>query len=299
MAPNPDREFDHTHLSLDTAEARGFIHRDYLAHCLRWSHIARAAAKGFATHRWVDIGCGVDQPLARLLHVNKHSPRDGYYLGVDINPLALHPSFKNASWKPVLHGEADAVTSLWLDGGDLIVGGDAENSFKLAPPTHVVALEVLEHVQPAYCRRLVLKIKELLGHSGTAFISTPCYDAKVGAADNHINELTYQALGALFEDCGLAIVDHWGTFASQKDYKEHMSVDVREVFEQLKGYYDSNMLAVIFAPLFPQHARNCLWELTPADTAYQRRFLALETLAGPWTSSLRWLDLSGKTPPTA
>lgn len=293
MAPNPDREFDHTHLSLDTAEARGFIHRDYLAHCLRWSHIARTAARGFAGHRWVDIGCGVDQPLARLLHVNKHSPREGYYLGVDINPLALHKSFENASWRPILAGGIDAVTRLQVAGGELIVSADADISFKLGLPTKVVCLEVLEHVQPAYCRQLVLKIKELIGHAGTAFISTPCYDAKVGAADNHINEITYQAMGALLEDCGLAIENHWGTFASQKDYKDLMAAPVRAVFECLKAYYDSNMLAVIFAPLYPQWARNCLWELRPTSAGYQRKFGPLANVPGPWTSSPRWEELAG------
>ena len=35
MANARGKEIDNTHLSIDQAEARGFIHRDYIAHCLR------------------------------------------------------------------------------------------------------------------------------------------------------------------------------------------------------------------------------------------------------------------------
>jgi len=38
MANARGKEIDNTHLSIDQAEARGFLHRDYIAHCLRWSN---------------------------------------------------------------------------------------------------------------------------------------------------------------------------------------------------------------------------------------------------------------------
>ena len=38
---NGQRKIDKTHLSCDQAEERGFLHRDYIAHCLRWSHIVK------------------------------------------------------------------------------------------------------------------------------------------------------------------------------------------------------------------------------------------------------------------
>ena len=41
MANARGKEIDNTHLSIDQAEARGFIHRDYIAHCLRWTKIAK------------------------------------------------------------------------------------------------------------------------------------------------------------------------------------------------------------------------------------------------------------------
>ena len=40
MANARGKEIDNTHLSIDQAEARGFIHRDYIAHCLRWTHVS-------------------------------------------------------------------------------------------------------------------------------------------------------------------------------------------------------------------------------------------------------------------
>ena len=294
MPRDPLRQFDNTHLSLDTAEERGFIHRDYVAHCLRWSHIAKSAAKHAATNRWVDIGCGVDQPLARLLHVNKFSPREGYYVGVDINHLTPHPHFANTSWAPLLCGKTNAVEALHLTDGRLKVTGSATGDLDLDAPTHVVALEILEHVSPPICRQLVLKFTELLSAGGTAFISTPCYDAHVGAADNHINEMTYQALGALLEDCGLAIVNRYGTFASQRDYKAAMTPAHTEIFKELQAYYDCNLLAIMFAPLYPQHSRNCLWELIAAPADYVRQFPPLEVVAEPWSSSPDYRQLAGE-----
>ena len=43
--PDPGRSIDKTHLSIDQAEERGFIHRDYLAHCFRWSHVVKHLGK--------------------------------------------------------------------------------------------------------------------------------------------------------------------------------------------------------------------------------------------------------------
>lgn len=55
----------------------------------------------------------------------------------------------------------------------------------------------------------------------------------------------------------------YGTFASIKDYKEEIEGDWRHVmFDELRKYYDTNMLSVIMAPIIkPEHARNCLWVL--------------------------------------
>ena len=36
---------------------------------------------------------------------------------------------------------------------------------------------------------------------------------------------------------------------------------VPSLTEYLKDYYDSNLLSVIFAPLYPRYSRNCIWHL--------------------------------------
>lgn len=295
-----ERQFDKTHLSIDIAEARGFIHRDYLAHCLRWSHVAKAAAKHPKEQRWLDIGCGKDQPLARLLYTNKMAPTEGYYLGVDLNKLEPHSAFKNSSWQPMLLGGVDVLEALKVEKNELVLNHESTNidvnnltTLLCSPlPTKVVSFEVLEHVNPAYCRKVIKFIEIVLREAkAEAYISTPCYDADTGAAANHINEMTYTALGALFEDLGLGIAGVWGTFASQRDYLPHLNQAELEVFDRLKQYYDSNLLAIMLAPLHPEHARNCLWQLVAAPDGYVRRFPALKDVPGPWSSSPQWEDL--------
>jgi len=299
---NPQREFDNTHLSLDQAEARGFIHRDYLAHCLRWSHVAKKAAKGYKTNRWLEIGCGKDLPLARLLYTSKLAPTEGYYLGVDLNKLEQHKVFENSTWKPMLLGGVDALKALKIEKDELVIDHESTNiqvndlmTYLCSPlPTHIVSFEVLEHVNPAYCRKMLEFILELCKAGGsTAFISTPCYDAHVGAADNHLNEMTYEALGGLLEDLGFAINGHWGTFASQRDYKPFMTPSEQMVFDKLSEYYDSNLLAIMLAPLHPSRARNCLWELSAAKPDYTRKFVPLAEAAQPWSNHIEYLRLAG------
>ena len=69
MANARGKEIDNTHLSIDQAEARGFIHRDYIAHCLRWTHVSKYLhlQARYKTARVIDIGCGKDMPLALSL----------------------------------------------------------------------------------------------------------------------------------------------------------------------------------------------------------------------------------------
>ena len=50
MANARGKEIDNTHLSIDQAEARGFIHRDYIAHCLRHLSVI-ASILNLDTHR--------------------------------------------------------------------------------------------------------------------------------------------------------------------------------------------------------------------------------------------------------
>jgi len=45
------------------------------------------------------------------------------------------------------------------------------------------------------------------------------------------------------------------------DYKHLLNDWQVKMFEELKAYYDSNLLSVIMAPFFPEQSRNTLWVL--------------------------------------
>jgi len=278
MANAKGSKIDKTHLSVDAAEERGFLHRDYIAHCLRWTHVVKWLNQSarYKTARILDVGSGKELPLAKLLHSSRMAP--AWYGAVDVAALTTPEQFRNSKWKPdVLFSKTDVC--------------DLQESDLPARPNVIVCFEVLEHVEPDHCRRILSSFIRHLDSGGTAFVSTPCWDPDVGAAANHVNEMTYHAFGAALEDSGFSIKGHWGTFASMKDYKDHLSESQREVWEDLRGYYDTNYLATIMAPLVPQHSRNCLWQLEAPPTPEPRYFPGLRDIPERWGSSEIWEKL--------
>jgi|TARA_R100001480_G_scaffold34024_1_gene45841 hypothetical protein len=274
------RSIDKTFLSIDKAEERGLIHRDYIAHCLRWSHVADyiRKQKRWLTSDIVDVGPGKELPLAKTLYVNRTPPRS--YTAMDVSKLEMPEIFKNASWKPYyLMSNTDAAE----------VSPDRLHIH----PNIVTCFEVLEHVEPAHARNILIRIRQWLTDDGVAFISTPNWDPKVGAAGNHVNEMTYEALGSLIEDLGFGVEDVFGTFASQKDILPVMSKEEKLVFKELNRYYDSNYISTVFAPLYPKESRNCLWKLTREPIDDGRMFNMLCDVNAPWTSSELWRELDG------
>ncbi len=248
MANKRGKAVDTTCLSLDHAEQRGFLHRDYLAHCLRWSHVTKYLLQGrrYQTHHVLDVGCGKEAPLPKLMYSSRMTHTKGSYTGIDYGKVEWPDTIaKTGKFKMTLYSKQDFVKT------------------KLHRKTFdtVTCFEMVEHVEPWHAYQTLKKIREVLTKDGRAFISTPCYDEKTGAADNHVNEMTYPGLLALIELSGLEVDEVHGTFASQKDYKKLMSPAQTEVFEQLSSYYDSNVLACIMAPMFPHNSRNCIWKL--------------------------------------
>lgn len=250
MAQNPHRLIDRTHLSIDQAEERGFIHRDYIAHCFRWSHVVKFLMKGhtYKDAHIIDIGCGKDQPLPRLLYANKMTGFD--YTGIDANVMDFHETLtkahQNGKMRVSIHDDCDASL---LDPNELAWGQG----------TVGVCFEVLEHMQPFILHRMLNNWKRLFVEKAAIFVSTPVFNGS--AADNHINEMGRRTLGQLFEFHGFRIEGHWGTFASQSDLRMHMTKTDQEVMDMLGDYYDSNVLSTILAPLYPQASRNILWKL--------------------------------------
>lgn len=300
MGRNPERLFDKTFLSIDQAEERQLVHRDYIAHCLRWSHTIKLLHKGkrYADAVIVDVGCGKEMPLAKALYTNKMSPK--LYVGVDVNRFEV-PEMLQGKKIPVQAMPETDFCSVFVK----------EEATPPEVPTipekadMITSFEVLEHVTPGYCRLMLQHMLELLKDDGSVVISTPCFNGE--AAENHINEMTYPALGALLEDLGFEIVGAYGTFASISDYK-HLLGDANVIemedgekiltvlgaFNRLRDYYDTNLLAVLFAPLFPEGSRNCLWELRKANADYVRKFPPLSETPGPWSQHAEWQMLGGE-----
>ena len=86
------RAIDKTHLSCEQAEERGFLHRDYIAHCLRWSHVVKhlGIKNRYKTAQILDIGCGKETPLIKTLYTMRMTPE--VYVGVDYNKQPPRPS---------------------------------------------------------------------------------------------------------------------------------------------------------------------------------------------------------------
>lgn len=235
------RSLDKTYLSCDNAEDRGFIHRDYIAHCLRWTHVVKylTEKQRYKTASILDVGCGKEAPLIKTLYSSRLLP--AYYVGIDAGKIQPKITF---SGKESVH---------FLGEANFLDISPTEHSFAI-----VVMFEVLEHVELTTGIKLLEHIQQFMNKDSVFFMSTPCFNGS--AAANHVHEWTYQDLKNQLHKL-YVIEDHWGTFASIRDYEPYIKPELREVFNELRGYYDVNYLATVFAPLFPEYARNVLWKL--------------------------------------
>ena len=286
------------------------IHRDYIAHCLRWSHVLKFLLQKhqYKGARMLDVGCGIDVPMARMMLSNRVAPLE--YIGVDYNHSTKFKLdwFENTRFKPTTFGSIDFADDkcVWFDEAKdgqtciNIKGDNGEDYFSI--PNIITCFEVLEHIEPEHVVRTLKRIKYIMqkakdfeGMVPTFFMSTPNWNV-TDTADNHVNEMKNEALGWLLEELGFAIVDQFGTFASKRDYAHLLNnvygPEVYRVFDRLNDYYDSNLAAVLFAPLFPREARNCFWQLTIAKEGYERKYAPIAEVREPWTSSENWKELA-------
>ncbi len=308
MANATGKSVDKTFLSIDTAEDRGFIHRDYIAHCLRWTHVIKRLyeRKTYQTARILDIGCGRELPFAKTLYSSKLAP--AMYFGVDVGPILDEEVEKIAKTQKFPHKLWEKTNFLELAPEDLRYEDNAAIGVLPAIlPNLVTCFEVLEHVEPKMMFDMLEHMKHLSSPDARFFISTPCWN-RTDCAANHVNEMLYESLGAGFERHGFVVENVYGTFASIRDY-EHLldpgrqGVDIdhceanhlNDVFNQLREYYDTNFLSCIFAPLFPAQSRNCLWELRKnpqGRTLENMKFPFIETIQQPWSSSANWKEMA-------
>ena len=257
MVKRKNEEFDRTDLDIPKALERGMIHRDYVAHCFRWSYVKKFLSAGDKTWGYpvdntghyyrknnahiLDVGCGEDLMLYKTLNSTRMIPQS--YTGVDINKLITPKGFEGSRLKPTLLGETDFCSIEHLD----------------TQPNIVVSFEVLEHVPNEYAREMIKHMYKLSSDNAYMIISTPVLSEKYGMAKNHINEMTRAELKTFIENAGWNIEENFGTFAGQYDMFKFMTKEDQELYNRISKYYDSAVMSTIFAPLYPEHSRNNIW----------------------------------------
>lgn len=262
---------DKTFLSLDNAEKRGFIHRDYIAHCFRWTHACKMIQARWRDAVILDVGCGKEMPFPKMIYSSKMRPK--HYIGLDVGDWPVPDMLSKVTFP---------LDKLVGDIADVETHEDLGLSDQ---PNFITCFEVLEHVEWEHAARALTAMRKIAAPDVIFMVSTPCWNGK-DTADNHVNEMTYTAFGALLEHCGWTIKDHFGTFASQSDLKAVMTANETETFEALRRFYDSNVLSCIFAPIYPSASRNCIWDcINEIPSATTKRFPDLKNVPKPWGSS--------------
>jgi 2-polyprenyl-3-methyl-5-hydroxy-6-metoxy-1,4-benzoquinol methylase len=257
MGRNPKKLHDITELSIEQAVLKGGrYHSDYFAHLLRWSHVLKKFPRGASI---CDVGCGVGE-LAWILYKNLRAP--SFYLGIDISKgkmKSAREKFDKIPW--AYFKEGDVSDSSW--NADLFTKAALGILSPNPPFNFVTSFEVLEHVGKPRVRSFLRNLADLGDNETTFMLSTPNFDPRVGAAQNHIyggiiNEWDHQELWETLCE-RFTIIKKFGTFASQRDYKDLIIGETKILWEALHEYHQPSVLSVMFAPLFPERARNCLW----------------------------------------
>lgn len=244
--------YNTTDLRPDQAFERHVFHRDQFAHYLRWTHILKEAKIGESI---VDFGCGTAN-LLEVLYRNKFKQKE--YIGIDIREKTIQQAAEKYADVPWAHFYVADLVKNYMD-------------FSQFNADKVCAFEVLEHVGKQNAHKFLENFKACGNNNATYYLSTPNYDPSVGAAGNHtydsgdgrgvdIQEFDHWELEGILK-CHFDIVKKFGTFASAKDYKPLMNDWQQKMFDALKEYYDSNLIANIMAPMFPDASRNTLWVL--------------------------------------
>jgi cyclopropane fatty-acyl-phospholipid synthase-like methyltransferase len=244
------KKYNTTDLDPETTFERHVFHRDQFAHYLRWTHILKESNIGETI---VDFGCGKGN-LLEVLYRNRKKQK--HYIGIDIRKQTIdqaNEKYSNVSWA---YFYADDLIFPTMDYTEFCAD-------------KVCSFEVLEHVGKQNVDRFLENFKSCGNDCATYYLSTPNYDENVGAADNHtydsgdgrgvaIQEFTHQELEFHLSK-HFTIIDKFGTFASQKDYKPLLNDWQTQMFNELQRYYDTNLISNIMAPMFPEAARNTLW----------------------------------------
>jgi 2-polyprenyl-3-methyl-5-hydroxy-6-metoxy-1,4-benzoquinol methylase len=245
--------YNATDLDPKSTFERHVLHRDVFAHYLRWSFVLRRIGR---SERVVDFGCGKGQ-LLETLYRNQHTCEA--YFGFDIRTQTIQKTAQKFPLNWVKFYAIDLVKAEPKTFANMQMNAD-----------HVCSFEVVEHIGKQNIHRYLENFKACGNNSATYYLSTPNFDPVVGAAGNHTydsgdgrgvqpQEFDHNELQQILQDNGFRIVEKYGTFASAKDYKHLMNEHQSYVFHELHKYYDSNLISIIMAPMFPEQSRNTVW----------------------------------------
>lgn len=237
-----DRRFDKTQLKSATY---GYtVHRDYAAHFFRWGFMFKKIE--YKKTKVLDLGCGQDYPSARVLNFRLPAV-PALWVGVDLNKIT---SKSGIAWTK-FHDEFSFV-----DRHQELISEYGASSFDVA-----VCFEVIEHMHPADGLKLLQNAADLVKDEGEFLLSTPVYNGKKMAA-NHLHEYKIDELKELIEKSGRwRVFRRFGTFASWNDIKKVMTVEEKELYEDLNQYYDHEVLSCFLSPKYPDASRNNVWVL--------------------------------------
>ena len=252
---NTKEGYNTTDLDPVTTFERSVFHRDQFAHFLRWTHVLREARIGESI---VDFGAGKCN-LLEVLYRNRYKPSK--YVALEFKESEMvkaREKYANLKFPAEFHQQDIIKPEMNLDE---------------LQADRVVSFEVAEHVGKQNVPTFLQNFKRCGNETARFYLSTPNYDAEVGAAANHTydsgdgrgvapQELEHFELQEMILEAGFEIVEKFGTFASQRDYKPAMNEWQQEMFTAISKYYDSNLVSNLMAPVMPSElARNTLWVL--------------------------------------
>ena len=233
-----------TSLNIEKSFERSVFHRDMFAHWLRYQHIAKIAKPN--EEYVLDVGCG-EGNLAMALYANRLCPK--LYVGLELRKTMVE---KNKQRK--FNFPAEFYETNICDG----IPSDRKFSI-------ITCTEVLEHIPPEKVIPVLQSMKAVMADNSKLIISTPCFNGKT-KADNHVKEYTFDEMYCMlnmeFSGDEFSSIDTYGTFISLKDFERKATSAQLSVYNELKPYYNVNVLSILLAPLQPEVSRNCLWVIT-------------------------------------
>ncbi len=241
--------YNTTQLDPDKTFERHVYHRDQFAHYLRWTHILKNARIGMNILDW---GSGTGN-LLQVFYRNRYKCEE--YLGLEYRANVVQKAnieFMQVDWAR-------------FEQQDLTVPDLIREPLNKKGWDMIVSFEVAEHVGKDKVDQFLKNLyNNMTPGKTTAYLSTPVYDPRVGAAANHIiggtiGEMTYKDFKERLERAGFTIEKNYGTFASQRDYTYLLNDWQKQMYAKLSEYYNTDLLSNIMAPFFPEQSRNVLW----------------------------------------